>query len=158
MKTKKILILLVSMLFAICVDANALIVTPNDNEITFQWEQSQEDLANLAGWRLYWADTETGEYVNVLDENDQPITIAYDPAGAGCTPENPCVATQPFMVGGPPGGKYAKYFKMTALDKEGYESELSEPAIDENGQAAVWFHNPLGKPFAVKVKIQRKNQ
>lgn len=153
---KKIYSLILTTLFLLFVhSALALEVTPDDPDITFEWSQNADDLPNLSGFKLYWADSEAGTYTPIKDANGADIVIPYI-SGTECSPTNPCTTSQPFVVSGAPGTRFVKFFKISALDKSGGESGLSEAAVDDQGNKEVWFVNPMGIPFGVKVKIQRQ--
>ena len=73
---------------------------------------------------------------------DLPVMFPYDaldPNAKPCTPDNPCVAEQSFVVSGQAGTKFKKYFRLTAVDKNGYESGPSDAAVGIDGMKEVWF-------------------
>ncbi len=150
---KKVSIIL-TLLLCVFLSSNAIAldVTPQDPDITFIWDDS--DLAEVVGFKLYWSDTEVEGYVNVLSVDGQPLVFIYDPDGPACTPDDPCVAEQGFVVATTPR-RYKKYFRLTAFTVD-MESFMSDPAVDKDGIKEIWFINPLGRPFGVKVKLIRQ--
>ncbi len=150
---KKISIIL-TLLLCVFLSSNAMAldVTPQDPDITFIWDDS--DLERVLGFKLYWSDTEVGGYVNVVGVDGRPLVFTYDSAGPACTPTDPCTAEQGFVIASTPR-RYKKYFRLTAFTAD-MESDMSDPAVDKDGIKEVWFINPLGRPFGVKVMLIRQ--
>ena len=122
-------------------------------DLTFQWEQAATDMPNLLEWRLKWANAEADLYTAVLDGDGNPIKIPYDG-----TAQPVYTATKPFIVVAPPGTTVTKYFKLTAVNKDNEESDLSAVALNKDGTTGVDFTapwDPVGIPvkFNVEAKV-----
>jgi hypothetical protein len=78
--------------------------------LKFGWSQAVADLPNLDRWTLYWADSTSGQWTVAA-------TVPYTGgAGPGFESENQLTVT------GDPGAEVVKYFRMTAVGKNGFES------------------------------------
>jgi len=109
--------------------------------LTFEWDQLEADLPDIAGWTLYVSATAGTGYVKVVD-----IPIAAGTATAGTT-----VFTSPATLNiiGVSGATVTKYFVLTSKNAINDESEYS----NEVSYAFVIPYGAPAKPFNLKIKV-----
>jgi len=106
---KKLLLVLLFLLIPVFGTAADL-----SKSLTFAWEQDNPEY--ITGWSLHWTPTAGSGYVKVVD-------IPYV-TGAG-----PTFTTSTILaVTGTPGATVNKYFVLTAVGKNGMDSEYSNEA------------------------------
>lgn len=109
--------------------------------LTFEWDQNEADLPDIAGWTLYMSATSGSGYVKVIDI---PFTAA--PAVDGVTVFSSGAAMN---IVGVSGSTVTKYFVLTSKNAINEESEYSN-------EVSYAFTIPYGKPakpFNFKIKV-----
>lgn len=144
----KIKLFLVVLFLSFAVLVFAAPVTKN---LTFEWDQNQEDLANLSEWRFYYTETSGSNYQPWLDDQGVQIKVVYDPANTGPTFTSP---EYTINLDIPPGESRTFYYVLVAVDKEGNESAYSEEALNPDGTTGVEFRAPVSPPGTFKVTVQ----
>lgn len=82
-----------------------------DKQLTFEWQQNEEDLPELAEWELFMSLDATLPFDQWVSQGK----ITYDG-----NPASWYDAT--FTITVPDGAETATYFKMTAIDNEAYQA------------------------------------
>jgi hypothetical protein len=103
--------------------------TAGDKLLTFEWQQTAEDLPELDHWELYMALDDALPFDQWAKQGDIPYTgTPADWYDAG------------FTITVPDGAETATWFKMTAVDKEGLSSDPSE--MQEGAPTILDFKPP----------------
>ena len=109
--------------------------------LTFEWEQTEADLADIAGWTLYASDVSGSGYVKVVDI---PLTTGTVAAGL-TTFQSPANLS----IVGVSGATVTKYFVLTSRNAINEQSEYS----NEVSQAFVIPYGKPAKPYNLKIKV-----
>lgn len=109
--------------------------------LTFEWEQLEADMADIAGWTLYASDVSGSGYVKVVDI---PLTTGIVAAGL-TTFQSPANLS----IVGVSGATVTKYFVLTSKNAINEQSEYS----NEVSQAFVIPYGKPAKPYNLKIKV-----
>jgi hypothetical protein len=113
---KKLILAVLAVMFLLVPVFGFAADQPVNKSLTFQWEQSDTDLASITGWSLYMSSATGSGYVKIVD-------IPYV-AGSGPTFTTATVLD----VTGAPGETVNRYFVLTANGLGGVNSVYSNEA------------------------------
>jgi hypothetical protein len=140
---KKIIVgcFIVLMLLLVPMLGTAAVEKVISESLTFEWDQLEADLPDIAGWTLYMSSVSGSGYVKVVDIPYTVGTVA-DGTTVFVSPAN-------MSISGVSGSTVTKYFVLTSKNAINQESEYS----NEVSNAFVIPYGIPTKPFSLKIKV-----
>jgi hypothetical protein len=114
---KKVLVVLIAILFLLCYAIAPVIAQDRGVQVTFEWDQADSGDPGFWGWRMYAGTTAGGPYDYLgMDANNKAIplvVVQYDPAN----PQGPFTGVGDITA--PDNAETTFYFVVVAYDDQG---------------------------------------